>query len=262
MAYNLKGKIVWKVTIRAETGLHVGGSASVYEIGAPDSPVVKDPVTGEPYIPGSSVKGKLRSLLEARYLDLSAVKQYHASGRSDGDIKKKLESMGFRISKKEIVQFEDCAKYMKETGKDVSFICRLFGQPGNKEESEPTRLQITDFKVINWGADNDYEIKGENALDRVTSAANPRFIERVPPGTKFEGYIIMNVYENIDLDDIKYLEEALELLVRDYIGGHGTRGYGRVSVKVDPPEFYPPGFGTDDVRSKAAALSKEYNIGE
>ena len=71
MTFRLMGKIVWKVTIETKTGLHIGASGSIYELGAPDLPVIKTGPEGVPYIPGSSLKGKLRSLLERHYLDLT-----------------------------------------------------------------------------------------------------------------------------------------------------------------------------------------------
>ncbi|WP_297499767.1 type III-A CRISPR-associated RAMP protein Csm3, partial [Thermococcus sp.] len=58
------GKVVIRGRIKALTGLHIGSQRDVSEIGGIDNPVIKDPHTGLPYIPGSSLKGKLRSLFE------------------------------------------------------------------------------------------------------------------------------------------------------------------------------------------------------
>jgi CRISPR-associated protein Csm3 len=57
-------KLLIKGEIEVVTGLHIGGSSSYSAIGAVDSPVVRDSVTGNPIIPGSSLKGKMRALLQ------------------------------------------------------------------------------------------------------------------------------------------------------------------------------------------------------
>ena len=259
--FRLKGKVVWKYVITLKTGLHIGGASSIYEIGAPDSPVIKDPRTDEPYIPGSSVKGKLRSLLERRYVDWAEVIRIRSMYKEkEKELKEQLEKIGFTYNNR-IVQLGDCGKYRENHQKDVSFICKLFGVASNVESAEPTRVIITDAALV--GGFTGTEIKGENALDRVTSAANPRFIERVPPGARFEGYIIFNVYTDDDAELVKYLKEALELLARDYLGGHGSRGYGRVAVEIKDPESYPEDFLNDDKMNDAfGELARSYGLDE
>ena len=105
------------------------------------------------------------------------------------------------------------------------------------------------------------EIKGENALDRITCAANPRFIERVPDGVQFEGYLIFNVYTDDDSKLVEKLKEAFELLARDYLGGHGSRGYGRVRIEISSPEFYPASFFEDSkTRGAFEVLKGVYDL--
>src|ERR1051326_8119169 len=62
-------------TIVTESGLHVGGSEDELEIGGIDLPVIKPPETEIPYIPGSSLKGRMRSELER------VLNRYSANGR-------------------------------------------------------------------------------------------------------------------------------------------------------------------------------------
>ena len=57
------GKIVIKCRMKVLTGMHIGGSSTFSAIGAVDSPVIRDSLTGEPMLPGSSLKGKMRTLL-------------------------------------------------------------------------------------------------------------------------------------------------------------------------------------------------------
>ncbi len=52
--------------IEALTGLHIGGTADSIDKGGIDNPVIKNPVTNEPYIPGSSLRGRIRALLEKK----------------------------------------------------------------------------------------------------------------------------------------------------------------------------------------------------
>jgi len=261
--FRLKGKVVWKYTVTLKTGLHIGGASSIYEIGAPDSPVIKHPVTGEPYIPGSSVKGKLRSLLERKYVNWEPVIEAKLQGKLDD-----LEEKGFAVHnkrdpKKSVVILQDCKKYMESFGntvdEDVSFICKLFGVPSNVDSAEPTRLIVTDALLVDGSKET--EIKCENALDRITSAANPRFIERVPDGVQFEGYLIFNVYTDDDSKLVEKLKEAFELLARDYLGGHGSRGYGRVRIEISSPEFYPASFFEDSkTRGAFEVLKGVYDL--
>lgn len=195
-------KIFINTTITAETGLHIGGSNMGMEIGGADSPVLRDPITNIPYIPGSSLKGKMRSLLEKM------------SGRW-GD-------------KGGPCECGECD------------ICRVFGVSAHKAKS-PSRLQVRDaFMVVesrqkleqSSNTDMPYtEVKTEVVINRVTSEANPRQIERVPAGTSFKAELVLNVHEGDDEQRfLSLLEQGLHLVEDDYLGGSGTRGYGKVSI--------------------------------
>jgi CRISPR-associated protein Csm3 len=82
------------------------------------------------------------------------------------------------------------------------------------------------------------EVKTEVQIDRVTSKANPRQMERVPAGAEFELEIVLDVCETNDTEDdeSELLNEvlgALTLVQDDYLGGSGTRGYGKIKFKIN-----------------------------
>lgn len=198
--YTLKGKLLIKGTIKLITGLHIGTSGDFSAIGAVDTIVIRDSVTNKPMIPGSSLKGKMRYLL--------ARTKYNSSLELE-DIKKE----------------DDCIK-------------RLFGS------SDPiitSRLQFQDillsdksieeFKEVEF--DLPYtEIKYENTINRATGIANPRQLERVPAGSEFDFKIVYNIEKIEDFkEDMKNILLMMDVLEDDYLGGHGTRGYGRIKLK-------------------------------
>ena len=195
MAYT---KIKIEGSIRVKTGLHIGGDDSFSAIGAIDSPVVRDPLTRDPVIPGSSLKGKMRSLL-AR--DMGTVP-------TDG-------VKGFE---------NDCAE-----------IKRLFGSSDKNSNIAGTgmqmsRLQFSDCFLVNKKElPQIFENKFENTIDRLTSVANPRQIERVVRGAQFAFELIYNVENPDEVDeDFGNIAKAIHLLENDYLGGGGSRGNGRV----------------------------------
>ncbi len=214
MAYT---KIKIQGTIEVKTGLHIGGDDSFSAIGAIDSPVVRDPLTRDPVIPGSTLKGKMRSLL-AREMGSVPVEGVQ----------------GFE---------NDCAE-----------IKRLFGSSQKGSDAagagmQMSRLQFSDCFMQNKDAlPQIFENKFENTIDRLTSVANPRQIERVVRGAKFGFEIIYNVENPDEVEqDFKNIATAMNLLENDYLGGGGTRGNGRVyfadvtaSVVTGDTEFPVP----------------------
>lgn len=182
-------------TIEVVTGMHIGGSDAFAAIGAIDSPVIIDPLSRKPIIPGSSLKGKIRALL---------AKAYNPT----------------------VVNHND----------DSEKISRLFGSSTN-DKLMTSRLIFSDMILANYdelhskGLDSITEVKFENTINRKTSIATPRQIERVIRGSKFELNIIYDVledYQDQALDDIKILVEGMKLLQYDYLGGGGTRGNGKI----------------------------------
>ena len=202
------GKIQIEGTITVKTGLHIGGNDAFSPIGAVDSPVIKDVLSQDPYIPGTTLKGKMRSLLGRMYNETSTKKR------------------------------ED----------DHSRITRLFGKgPGGIKEPKSNavagKLIFSDCSLINkeelksLGAEMVTEVKYENSIDPLTAAANPRQIERVIPGSVFRMELIYNIYKGDDekkvLEDMETLADGIKLINYDYLGGNGSRGYGAVEIHMD-----------------------------
>ena len=195
MAYT---KIKIEGVIEVKTGLHIGGDDSFSAIGTIDSPVVRDPLTRAPIIPGSSLKGKMRSLL----------------ARDKGSVP---------------------AKGVAGPEADCAQIKRLFGSSSNTSNAagngiQMSRLQFSDCFLLNKDElPQITENKFENTIDRLTCVANPRQIERVVRGAKFGFTLIYNVEDPSQVEeDFKNIGLAIELLENDYLGGGGTRGNGRV----------------------------------
>lgn len=189
--------------VEVVTGLHIGGSSAFAAIGAVDSPVIKDQKTGDPVIPGSSVKGKMRSLLAKKYNETFAAKP----------------------------------------DQDAECIASLFGTAANGKP-RPGRLLFTDMylteenkkELARYNISHPVEVKFENSINRSTAVANPRQIERVIRGAEFG---LNLVYETPDtenaeekiLEDFKLLCDGFRMMKYDYLGGSGSRGYGKVSFK-------------------------------
>lgn len=211
-------KISGKIIIK--TGLHIGAGNDKVEIGGMDNPIIRNPMTREPYIPGSSLKGKMRSLMEWRLDKINKIEEH---GRKIGD---------------------PCS-----CGKADCKICRVFGTANNtkndssSKERGPTRLIVRDAVLSkNWSEEftkgkSIVEEKSENSLNRITAAANPRPIERVVPGTEFDLEISYRVIDTGDggKTDEKYFADvvlqSLAILENDYLGGGGTRGNGQIEFK-------------------------------
>jgi CRISPR-associated protein Csm3 len=216
---NLYGRIFVRGDISAVTGLHIGRGKEGLEIGGVDNAIVRDPLTNRPYIPGSSLKGKMRSLWEK----MTGAEQSFLIGRIKG-------------KEVRVHVCEDLKAYQKCP------VCPIYGVPGDKGSSNPTRLVVRDVLLSDAEADRleeqahtdlPYtEVKWEAAIDRVTSAATPRPMERVPAGTCFHGIeMVFSVYEPDDLDRFVHVLEAMQLLQDDYLGGLGSRGSGKIVFK-------------------------------
>lgn len=209
---DLYGRIFVRGKIRAVTGLHIGGSPTALAIGAVDNPVIRDSLTGRPYIPGSSVRGKMRSLWEK----MTGARQNWPIGKG----------VSVHVCEKR-TEYEKCP------------VCQIYGVPGQLEASFPTRLVVRDAflseaseQELRLQAKTDLpytEVKWEAAIDRVTSAAVPRQMERVPAGSVFDGFeAVFSVYDQGDLERFVNVFEAMQLLEDDYLGGQGSRGSGKV----------------------------------
>ena len=179
--------------LKVVTGMHIGGGSAFAAIGAVDSSVIKDTQSKLPMIPGSSLKGKMRTLLAKSYND--------------------------RIV---------------EPDNDAPEIIRVFGS-AKKGQTYPSRIIVADMNMSNSEElhkkeiNSMTEVKFENTISRQTAVANPRQIERVIRGAQFDLDIIYEV-EAADeiLSDMRLVAEGMKLLQYDYLGGHGSRGYGKV----------------------------------
>jgi len=198
--HKLEKKIILKGYIKAETGLLIGGSSSALQIGGTDKQVVRNPVTQLPYIPGSSLKGKMRSLLELAQGTL---------GDNYGP-----------------------------TANPQHIAAQLFGYTTNQHK-QPSRIIVRDAELRNPDKLKNTEllyteVKAENTIDRVTAAANPRFFERVPKGAEFSMEIIINVFDNDKNKNIflSTVFDCLKLVQDDYLGGGGSRGNGMVKFVI------------------------------
>lgn len=181
------------------TGLHIGGSSAFAAIGAVDSPVIKDVRSSDPMIPGSSLKGKMRTLLAKKYNETLA-------SRPDEDA--------------------ECISNLFGTarnGRPKAGRLLFSDMYLNKENKE----ELRDINII-----HPVEVKFENSISRTTAVANPRQIERVIRGTQFDMNLIYEVDDNSNVEeDFRIICDGLKLLKYDYLGGSGSRGYGKVDFQ-------------------------------
>jgi len=220
-------KVVITGKMLAVTGLHIGSQQAGLDIGGLDLPVVRDPITRFPYVPGSSLKGKMRALTERRLN-----KEFNRGHR-------------------------DIFRHECDSADPSCPVCRLFGSTGQGDNGNnfPARLIVRDLPITEDSKKHLERVqtglrytewKFENTLDRVTSAAMPRQVERVPAGTEFEFEVVYTA----ETDDREQLTQdlantlaALEMVQDDTLGGHGSRGYGKVAfsltaVTVRPRTYY------------------------
>lgn len=193
------GKLEISGVIESLTGLHIGGGSQFAAIGAVDSVVIKDIQDDLPMIPGSSLKGKLRSLLSKQLSDGNLPKEHN---QDDDRIKRLFGHVESKNPKTSRIYFSD-----------------IFMSEESREELENSDMDAT-------------EIKFENTITRSTGVANPRQIERAIKGIKYDMSLIYNIENESEIEeDFKLLKMAFKLLQYDYLGANGSRGYGRVDIK-------------------------------
>jgi CRISPR-associated protein Csm3 len=219
----LIGKLILEGEMYCETGLHVGAGKGSLEIGGADNPVVKD-AHGRPYVPGSTLRGRIRALLE------------QSTGMA-------IPSELVFISKRKGQEVR-----IHQSDRPDDEICILFGRsPGRMEKvgggdiesnyATPARLSVFDAPLIPESItpqmresldDELTEVKSENAIDRITSQANPRTLERVPAGARFKIRMVLDILCPEDSALPALVMQGLRLLEDDALGGGGSRGSGRV----------------------------------
>ncbi|BAZ05444.1 type III-A CRISPR-associated RAMP protein Csm3 [Calothrix sp. NIES-3974] len=261
----LLGKLTLTSQLSAETGLHIGGGGENLDIGGLDKPVIRDPLTKYPYLPGSSIKGKLRSILE-RLLKKPL-------NRTGGSGTWRYESDDLADGFTEVAS----GTFIAYEGARTCPISRVFGSTGgsnlwmaietarqeglyeenkrnptntienknciqiNRGRNAPARLIIRDCHLLPESAEKLKQVdtglymtewKFENGIDRVTAAANPRQLERVPAGSKFQFELVYTVEDRHQaIEDLQNIAIALAILEDDALGGHGSRGYGKVKFQ-------------------------------
>lgn len=210
-------------TLELVTGLRIGAGDSEMHIGGVDNTVIKHPHTQAPYIPGSSLKGKMRSLLEWR------------SG----------------VVKEEALGWKDYEKASGATQAEVKRILQLFGISGDAKlgvdqmgTMGPTRISFWDCnlnpeweKQIREDNFSLTEVKSENRINRISGVAeHPRQTERVPAGAQFDFRLSVKKLAGDGDDLLTTVLQGLKLLELDSVGGSGSRGYGKVKfvgLKID-----------------------------
>ncbi|MEO7648867.1 MAG: type III-A CRISPR-associated RAMP protein Csm3, partial [Bryobacteraceae bacterium] len=211
--------------LHCETGLHVGAGKGSLEIGGSDNPVVKD-AFGRPYVPGSSLRGKLRSLLEQSSGLAVPSELVYISKRKGQEV---------RIHQSDRPDDEICLLFGRNPGR----MDRVTGDALDSNHASPARLSVFDAPLdpesitpqMRENLDDELtEVKSENAIDRITSQANPRTLERVPAGARFRVRLVMDVLCEEDAPLFARVVEGLRLLEDDALGGGGSRGSGRVRL--------------------------------
>lgn len=207
MKLNKISKITGEISCLSN--LHIGGGKDTLGIGAMDNPVIKHPITMEPYIPGSSLKGKMRCSMERMERDLS-----------------------------EATNEKPCAC-------DQCMVCRIFGSLNNtKKRVAPTRLIVRDAPLTEKSREQVYtsiaegrgifDVKSETAINRSTGQAQNgslRQVEYVPSGLSFKLELVLQVFDGDREDEcIAYVKKALKAVEDTYIGGMGSRGYGQIKL--------------------------------
>ncbi len=217
------GKLILEGQITCETGLHIGAGKGSLEIGGADNPVVKD-AFGIPYIPGSSLRGRLRSLLEQTSGLAVPSELVYLSKRKGQEV---------RIHQSDRPDDEVCLLFGRSAGR----MEKVVGDAVETASATPARLTFYDAPLLvdsitaqmRENLDDELtEVKSENAVDRITSQANPRTLERVPAGAKFSFGIVLDVLCREDKPLLGRVAEAIRLLEDDALGGGGSRGNGRV----------------------------------
>lgn len=260
-----------KTKLRIITGLHIGGGDDTMQIGGIDSSVIKREIfvnpdgsicyapydkngkikddvekITEPYIPGSSLKGKIRSLLEIAF---GLIKKQRELYENDEKKKKKIG----QVIDSEF--YNDCNDELLK--KKAKLIITLFGESaGNESVVKPqiTRAIFRDSFLTKESRklylDEKIKLseeKAENTINRVNVKANPRFIERVPAGVEFDFEIVLREFEeDKDLPLKETLELGLLLLQNDALGGGGSRGNGRIEFEI----FAKNGINADNINEK------------
>jgi CRISPR-associated protein Csm3 len=219
----LIGKLIVEGDLHCETGLHVGAGKGSLEIGGADNPVVKD-AYGRPYVPGSTLRGRIRALLEQATGMAVPGELVFISRRKGQEV---------RIHQSDRPDDEICILFGRSPGR----MEKVGGGDIDSSYATPARLSVFDAPLVPESItpqmrenldDELTEVKSENAIDRITSQANPRTLERVPAGARFQARMVLDILCPEDGVLPGLLLQGIRLLEDDTLGGGGSRGSGRV----------------------------------
>jgi CRISPR-associated protein Csm3 len=219
----LIGKLLLDGEMICETGLHIGAGKGSLDLGGADNPVVKD-AFGRPYVPGSSLRGKLRSLLEQSSGLITPADLVYLSRRRGQEV---------RIHQTDEPGDEVCLLFGRNPGRTE----RASGETVESVAATPARLTVYDAPLeldsitepMRENLDDELtEVKSENAIDRLTAQASARTLERVPAGARFRVRLVLDILCAEDKELAAKVAEGLRLLEDDALGGGGSRGSGRV----------------------------------
>jgi len=229
----LKGVLEIEMTMECLTGLRIGGGPEMMEIGGVENVVIKDPLTRLPYVPGSSLKGAMRAhyeLFSGKPINHEVVKapqriRIHMCDELDCEICRVFGRTPEKLEGKKADQIQD----------NMVYTTRL-----KVDDAYPTEGTIERWRRL---SPEGVELKYENVLDRMTSRANPRGVERVPKGSEFKITMSYKIFDEKDVENIDVIFQSLKLVEDDYLGGYGSRGYGRVrfkniSMRLKKREYY------------------------
>lgn len=226
MIKKLNYKLFIEGKIAALTGIHIGSGESELQVEQIAS-VIKHKLSGEPYLPGSSLKGKMRALYELK----------------NGEFTRSTPGEDTESDEISYTPSQDLSLHKSP---------RLFGNAiDNKQsESQASRLLVRDAyltaeakDLMEGRTDLPYlEVKSENNIDRLLAKAVPRKKERIPAGASFGLSLVLTVYEEegeekgsinqSTEENLSTLFESLRLIQDDYIGGGGSRGSGQIAIKI------------------------------
>ncbi len=195
----LTKKIKLTTTLKLKSGLHIGASKEQAQIGGVDAPIIRRSLDNTPYIPGSSIKGKIRCLLE------------QSKGVKLGGDKKNINNL-----------------FGSSGAEDNSHASKIIVRDAYLTSESKEALEKNEYTDLPFA-----EVKFENSIDRIKGQANTgiRQIERIPAGAEFKLEFIINIWDDDTKDNlISLLEEGITLLRNDYLGGSGSRGYGAVEI--------------------------------
>lgn len=258
----LIGKLLFDGELVCDTGLHIGAGKGSLDLGGADNPVVKD-AFGRPYVPGSSIRGRIRSLLEQTLGQAAPSELVYLSRRRGQEV---------RIHQSDEPGDEVGLLFGRNPGR----VERVSGEALEPAAVSPARLTAYDAPLeldsitvqMRENLDDELtEVKSENSIDRLTAQSIARTLERVPAGARFRVRFVLDILCPEDRELVAPFVAGLRLLEDDSLGGGGSRGSGRVhfsSWKLywRNRAYYTAGSAEQTLASAATTAELQTAIGE